>query len=338
MRIAVDAMGSDTCPVPDVGGAVLAAREYGDPILLVGDEQLVRRELGKHEVKGLPIEVVHANQAVTMEDKPSVVGKSKPESSMHVGMTLVKEGRADAFVTAGNTGAVLSIATLHTLHRIPGVKRPAITVLYRVNDQDIIILDVGANADSKPDWLVQYALMGKIYAQHVLGLENPRVALLSNGEEEGKGNQSIHEASALIRRLPLSFVGNIEPKDIVKRGADVIVSDGFVGNIFVKTYEASTRYLVNLIRDELRSSLVSMLGGLLIRAAIQRVRKRIDPFEIGGAPLLGVNGVVIIGHGRSNAMAIKNAVHQARRAVAGRIIESIRVGLQQVPDQASSLP
>jgi phosphate acyltransferase len=333
MRIAIDAMGSDTYPIPDIAGAVLAARESGDTMLLVGEEPLVRRELEKHETTGLQFEVIGATDVIMMTDRPSVVGKAKPNSSMHVGMNLVKAGQADAFVTAGNTGAAHAIATLYTLHRIPGVKRPALSVIYRVGDHQIILLDIGANADAKPEWLAQFAIMGKIYSQHGLGLNNPRVALLSNGEEEGKGNQLVHEASALLQQLQLNFIGNIEPKDVVKGQADVLISDGFVGNIFIKTYEASTRYLAGLIRDELQSSVFSMLGGLLARPALRRVAKRVDPFEVGGAPLLGVNGVVIIGHGRSNAIAIKNAIFQARRAVAGQIIEAIREGLQGIPDR-----
>lgn len=332
MRIALDAMGSDNCPVPDVAGGVLAARELNNTILLVGDENIIKTELSKHNTAGLSVEIVPAQQIVTMTDKPSAVGKSKPQSSMHIGMNLVKDGLADAFVTMGNTGAAHAIATLYTLRRIPGVKRPALSGIYPVGRGYIILLDLGANADSKPDWLAQFAIMGKIYAQNALGLESPRIALLSNGEEEGKGNQLIKDAGELIQRLPLNFVGNVEPKEIMQGKVDVIVADGFVGNIFVKTFEASASYISYLIRDELKQNVFSMLGALLARPAFQRVRKRTDTFEVGGAPLLGVNGVVIIGHGRSNAIAVKNAVRQAGLAVKGRIIDSIREGLQYIPD------
>lgn len=335
MRIALDAMGSDTFPEPDVAGAVLAAREYGETIFLVGDEARIKAELGKHQTAGLKLDIVHAPQMVEMTDKPSVVGKAKPNSSMHVGMNLVKDGRADAFVTAGNTGAALAIATLHTLRRIPGVKRPALSAIIRLEGANAILLDVGANADSKPDWLAQFALMGKLYAQSALGLENPRIGVLSNGEEEGKGNQLVQEASALIRALPLNFVGNIEPKDFLKGTADVVVADGFVGNIMLKSLEGATSKMANVIRTELKRNVLSMLGAALARPAFRRVYKQIDPSEVGGAPLLGVNGVVIIGHGRSNAKAIKNAIGQARKAVAGNLIDSIRHGLDQMtePDQ-----
>lgn len=329
MRIALDAMGSDHCPTPDVAGAVLAAREYGDTILLVGDHAQIEAELAKHDVGGLGIEIYHANDTITMHDKPSVVGKAKPDSSMHVGMNLVKAGKADAFVTAGNTGAALSIATLFTLRRIPGVKRPALSGIVRFRENAVILLDVGANADSKAEWLAQFALMGTIYADNTLGLKNPRVGLLSNGEEEGKGNDLIREATPLIEELNLNFIGNIEPKEMLKGGADVVVSDGFVGNIALKSLEAASSVMGSLIREEIMADTLSKIGGLLARSAFKRVYKQVDPFEVGGAPLLGVNGVVIIGHGRSNDIAIKNAIGQARKAVSGRVIEAIEAGLKE---------
>ncbi len=329
MRIALDAMGSDTFPGPDVGGAILAAKEYGDTILLVGDPAQIEPELAKYQTAGLKLEVVPASEIVTMHDKPSTVGKTKPNSSMSVGMNLIKEGRADGFVTAGNTGAALSIATLYTLRRIPGVKRPALTAFVRIGGQSVILLDVGANADSKPEWLAQFALMGKIYASSTLGLSNPAVGILSNGEEEGKGNELVHEATPLIAALPINFIGNIEPKDLLKGGVDVVVSDGFVGNILLKSIEAASSVMGKLIREEIMHDTISKIGGLLAQNAFRRVYKQVDPFEVGGAPLLGVNGVVIIGHGRSNDVAIKNAIGQARKAVAGNVIQAITAGLKQ---------
>lgn len=330
MRIALDAMGTDSFPEPDVAGGVLAAREFGDTILLVGDPARIQPELAKHDTNGLKLEIVPASEVVTMHDKPSVVGKAKPDSSIHVGMNLVKEGKAEAFVTAGNTGAALSIATLYTLNRIRGVKRPALSAILRVRGRAFIMLDVGANADSKPEWLAQFAMMGKIYAGNALGLSDPRVGILSNGEEEGKGNELVHEATKLIHELPLNFVGNIEPKDMLRGGADVVVSDGFVGNIMIKSLEGATSEMGKMIREEIMRDTVSKLGGLLARGAFRRVYKQVDPFEVGGAPLLGVNGVVIIGHGRSNDQAIKNAIGQARKAVSGQVIEAIATGLKEL--------
>ncbi len=332
MRIVLDAMGSDAMPVPDVEGAVEAARVFTeDTIILVGDEQRVKAELGKHQTSGLKLEVVHASEVVTMEDKPGSVGKTKPDSSMHVGLNLVKDGKADAFVTAGNTGAAHAIATLFTLHRIPGIKRPALSAIIRLRGSEVVIVDAGANADARPDWMAQFALMGSIYAKNALKLSNPRVAVLSNGEEEGKGTEQTRAAAELIAQMPLNFIGNAEPKDMLKGNVDVVVADGFVGNILIKSMEAATSTMAGALRDELMAGVFTKIGALLARPAFDRVRKQIDPFEVGGAPLLGVNGVVIIGHGRSNAKAIKNAIGQARSAVSGRVIESIKMGLQSAP-------
>jgi phosphate acyltransferase len=268
-----------------------------------------------------------------MGDKPGIVGKGKPNSSMHVGMNLVKSNDADAFVTAGNTGAAMTIATLFTLRRINHVKRPALSSIIRVmNNRTIIMLDIGANTDSKAEWLVQFAIMGQIYAQKALGFKNPKVALLSNGEEETKGNQLIHETSELLKASKMNFVGNIEPREMLQGKADVIISDGFVGNIAIKTLEAMGNTLFKLIRQEIQSDPIATVGGLLAQRAFRRVYKQVDPFEIGGAPLLGINGVVIIGHGRSNAKAIKNAIGQARMAVRGDVIQSISNGLNALAE------
>ncbi len=339
MRIVVDAMGSDNRPQPDVEGAVAAAREYSDTIILVGDQRLIEVELAKHETVWLPVEIVHAEDEITMSDKPSIVARSKPKSSMHIGMNLVKEGKGDAFVTCGNTGAALGIATLKTLRRIPGVMRPALTTLLTIGEYRWILVDIGANADCRPEWLEQFALMGSIYAERAMGHQNPRVALLSNGEEEGKGNILIKEATELLSAGTLNFIGNIEPKELFRGYADVIVTDGFVGNIAIKTLEALGDTLFKLIRAEMMGDTRSKLGGLLARPAFKRVYRQVDPFEVGGAPLLGVNGVVIIGHGRTNAMGVKNAIRQARQAVAGHIIEAIQEGVAgyQEADEGPSI-
>jgi phosphate acyltransferase len=327
MRIVLDAMGSDQNPVPDVEGAVLAAREYGETIILVGDQARIEAELSRHTTAGLPLEVVHASEAVTMTDKPGAVGRGKPDSSMHVGMKLVKDGRADAFVTMGNTGATLAIATLHVLRRIRGVHRPALSTLLRLRDHSMILLDIGANADCKPEWLAQFGLMGSLYAEHVMQCDAPRVGLLSNGEEDQKGNTLVRETAELLRNGGVNFIGNVEPKEILGGEVDVAVMDGFSGNVLLKTMEAFGSTLFGLIRQELMADWRSKIAGLLARPAFRRVYHQIDPFEIGGAPLLGVDGVVIIGHGRSNGIAVKNAIRQARSAVSGQIVQAIRLGL-----------
>ena len=327
MKIALDAMGSDRCPVPDVEGAVQAARENGDTIILVGDRATIERELAKYNTDGLKLEVVHASQAVDMHDKPSQVAKLKPDSSMLVAMQLVKDGKADAFVTAGNTGATLAIATLSVLRRIKGVKRPTLTALIPLRGRLFILIDLGANADAKPEWLVQFGMMGSLYAERVIGLKAPRVALLSNGEEEGKGNALVKDTMPLLEKSGLNFIGNIEPKEMLAGAADVIVTDGFVGNVVLKSLEAFGDVLFGIIRDELTANSITKLGALIVRPALRRVYRQVDPFEVGGAPLLGVNGVVIIGHGRTNAKGIKNAIFQAHKAVDGKIIDAIREGM-----------
>lgn len=331
MRIVVDAMGSDNHPGPDVEGAVLAAREFGDTIILVGDRERVQAELARHETTGLSIEVVHASQQITMDDRPGLVGRAKPDSSMHVGMRLVASGDADAFVTAGNTGAVLAIATLHTLKRIRGVHRPALSVIITLEGQSLILLDAGANTDSRPEWLAQYGVMGSLYAERALNRPHPRVGLVSNGEEAGKGTTLVQEAAELLRNNGVNFIGNAEPKEVLGGAVDVAVTDGFTGNVMIKTMEAIGQTIFQLVRRELLADTRSKIGGLLAKPAFRRVYRQIDPFEVGGAPLLGVNGVVIIGHGRSNAWAIRNAIRQARAAVQGQIVEAIRDGLGRQP-------
>jgi glycerol-3-phosphate acyltransferase PlsX len=330
MRIVVDAMGSDSYPAPDVGGAVLAAETWTDDrIILVGQADMIEEELADYDTTGLHLEVVHAAEVIAMDDEPAWAAREKRQSSMHVGMQLVRDGDADAYVSAGNTGGVLAVATLHTLRRIRGVKRPALAAIVPLPAGHFVTLDIGANADCKPEYLVQFALMGSVYARAVLGRTEPRVALLSNGEERGKGNQLVKETTQLLEDSELSFVGNVEPKEAIASRVDVVVHDGFTGNIFIKTIEATASMLTGLIRDEIKASPLTAIGGLLAKPAFERVRKRVDPFEVGGGPLLGINGVVIVAHGRSDAWAIKNAVGQARRAVRGRVLEAIRDGLEQ---------
>lgn len=328
MRIVVDAMGSDDHPRPDVAGAVQAAREFGNTVILVGDKTKIEAELAAQTTTGLPLEIVHASQAITMEDKPSQVVKNKPESSVHVGLALVKNGQADAFVSAGNTGAILAVAMLRQsgLGRIPGIKRPALGVIFPTKHRPMLI-DNGANADCRPEYLLQFGLMGSLYVERVLKIESPRVALISNGEEEGKGNELIKETIPLLAASGLNYIGNIEPKEFMNGAADVGVTDGFTGNLIMKTAESVASYMSTLIRDELMANPITILGGLLTRSAFKRVRGHLDPDEVGGAPLLGVNGVVIVAHGRSNAYAIKQAIGQARRVVENQIVEAITVGI-----------
>ncbi|MBX3054900.1 MAG: phosphate acyltransferase PlsX [Anaerolineae bacterium] len=328
MRIVVDAMGSDNRPGPDVAGAVWAAREFEETIILVGDQAQIEAELAKEDTAGLPIEVRHAATAVPMDAKPTEVVKGLPGSSMHVGLGLVRDGEADAFVTAGNTGAVLAIATLRGvgLGRIPGVKRPGLGVVFPIKERPFLI-DSGANADCKAEYLLQFGIMGSIYMARVHGVENPRVGLISNGEEEGKGTELVKEAGALLKASGLNYVGNIEPKEFMNGAANVAVTDGFSGNLIMKTSEAIAKYMSDAIREQMMAGPRTILGGLLARPAFTRVRRQLDPEEVGGAPLLGVQGVVIIGHGRSGALAIKHAVGQARLVVQSGVVGAIEEGI-----------
>ena len=324
MRIVVDAMGSDNHPGPDVAGAVLAARKFGDAIVLVGDKARVAAELAAHDTAGLSIEVVHATEAIGMKDSPATAARDKRDSSMHVGLQLVREGAADAFVSAGNTGAILAVATLRQtgLGRIRGVQRPALGVVFPIESRPMLI-DNGANADARPEYLLQFGQMGSIYMARMHDIARPRVALISNGEEEGKGNLLIKETIPLMEAGGLNYVGNIEPKEFVRGAADVAVTDGFTGNIMLKTAEAVASYMSDTIRKYIMAGTLTKIGGALAKPAFQRVRDQLNPDEVGGAPLLGVNGVVIIAHGRSNAYAIQQAIGQARRVAERGIVTAI---------------
>ncbi len=327
MRIALDAMGTDSRPVNDIAGGVLAANEFGDTIVLVGDEARINRELQNHQVNDGAVEILHAPADIAMDEKPTDVLKASPTSSIYIALDAVKRGEVDAFVTMGNTGAVHAIATLKTLRRIPGVKRPVLSALFPINHHRMIFLDVGANADVRAEWVPQFAIMGSIYAQRVLGCPLPRIALLSNGAEDTKGNLLIRESAELLRHSNLNFVGNVEPVELMGPVADVVVMDGFVGNIVLKMFEATAHYVATLIRQEFRNDLLSTLGGALAQPAFKRIRRQVDTSEIGGAPLLGVNGVVIIGHGQNSPIGIKNAIQQARAAVREDVIGAIRSGI-----------
>ena len=264
-----------------------------------------------------------------MEDKPAQAMREKRQSSIHIGLNLVRDGQADAFVTAGNTGAVLAVATLHSLKRIPGVLRPALGLLFPTADSTPMLIDAGANADNKPEYLYQFGVMGSLFMQKIKGIENPRVALISNGEEAGKGTSLIQETIPLLQNSSLNYVGNIEPKEFIRGDVDVGVVDGFTGNIIMKMSEAIAGGISDMLREAMMKNPLTILGGLLARPAFRQVRQRMNPDEIGGIPLLGVNGAVIIGHGRSNARAIQTAVYQARALVEANVVAAIASGLTE---------
>ncbi len=332
-RIVVDAMGSDDYPVPDVIGAVMAAREYGVEIILVGDEMKINPLLAAQDPGGLPIRVVHAPGMLTMEDKGMalVLKARRPNSnnSMAIGIDLVKNGLAEAFVTAGNTGAA-SVTAYFRLGTIPGVDRPGLTPVFPTATGSCVVVDVGANPDCKPENLLQFAIMGSIYAEKVRGVKNPKVGLLSNGEEAGKGNDLIKHTYPLLKDSGLNFYGNIEGKELIGGKVDVAVTDGFTGNVLLKSSEAVAKLLMDKIKEAIQSGGIrAKLGGLLVKPALGGIKKLMDPSEEGAAPLLGVNGLIFIGHGRSDAIAIKNAVRVANNAVKANVLESIHTAIEQ---------
>jgi len=332
-RIVVDAMGSDDFPVPDVLGAVMAAREYAVEIILVGDETIIRPVLAAQNPGDLPIRVVHAPDMLTMEDKGMalVLKARRPNSknSMAVGIDLVKNGQAEAFVTAGNTGAA-SVTAYFRLGTIPGVDRPGLTPVFPTACGSCVVIDVGANPDCKPENLLQFAIMGSIYAEKVRGVKNPKIGLLSNGEEAGKGNELIKHTFPLLKDSGLNFFGNIEGKELIGGKVDVAVTDGFTGNVLLKSSEAVAKLLMDKIKEAIQTGgMRAKIGGLLVKPALKGIKKLMDPSEEGAAPLLGVNGLVFIGHGRSDAIAIKNAIRVANNAVKANVLESIRTAIEQ---------
>jgi glycerol-3-phosphate acyltransferase PlsX len=340
MKIVVDAMGGDHAPGVVVAGAVAEARGQGTEIILVGIEDQVRAELAKHgDVSKLPIEVVHAPEVVGMAEHTMAV-KNKRNSSMMVGMRLVKEGRADGFASAGNSGAVMA-AALFGLGRIPGVERPALGSIYPAAPIPCLVIDIGANADCKPEYLIQFAIMGHTYARVMFGLQNPTVGIISNGEEADKGSMLIRETYPLLQASGLNFVGNVEGKDLGKGLANVVVTDGLTGNVIVKLTEGVVGWLGKTLKDRLTGGVrnkvalalmvpgaVLMLPGLaLLWPAVSGLRKSVDWREIGGAPLLGVNGVVIIGHGRSDVKAIQSMIRKTATSVQQDLVNQIKAEL-----------
>jgi glycerol-3-phosphate acyltransferase PlsX len=310
--IALDAMGSDRAPKPEIEGAIQAARHHGAHVVLVGPADVVRAELMRYPLAvGLPIEIAHASEVITMEDKAVQAVRAKRDSSLRVGLRLVRDGSTAGFVTAGNTGAAMATAKI-VLGAIPGVDRPALAAVFPTAIRTVaILLDVGANVDCKPHNLEQFAVMGEIYFRSMFGTRRPRVGLLSIGEEENKGNELTREAFQLLKRLPLNFVGNVEGRDLYSGNVDVIVTDGFVGNVALKTSEGVANLVRATLKETLKTTITRQVGYLLSRSAFSDFKKRLDHTEYGGAPLLGVKGVCFITHGSSNANAIKNAIRVA---------------------------
>ena len=323
VTIAVDAMGGDEAPKAEVEGAIQAARSLGVRVILVGKEEVVRRELAGYDWAGLPITVQHASEQVTMEDSAAKAVRTKRDSSIRVASRLVREGVAQGMVSAGNTGAVMATAKM-VQGMIPGVDRPALATAFpTLKGGPVIVIDVGANVDCNPKMLAQFAVMGEIYSRVIFKKHRPRVGILSIGEEEHKGNDLTRAATPLLKSLPINFTGNVEGRDIYTGDTDVIVCDGFIGNVALKVSEGLVDMIYKTLRESLKATVTRQIGYVLARQAFKEFKKRVDYSEYGGAPLIGVKGVCIITHGRSNANAIKNSIRVAVEFATGRINQQI---------------
>ncbi len=333
VRVALDAMGGDNAPGEIVLGAVQAAREYGMGVYLVGREAAIRAELAKHDTSGLDLPIIHTDEVIEMDEHPANAVRRKKNASMTLALQLVRDGKALGAVSAGNSGAMMA-AALFTLKRIEGVDRPALGGVFPTKDAACLVIDMGANADCKPEFLLQFALMGSIYMERIFGVSSPRVGLLANGEEETKGNQLVQDTHQLLKAnaatLGLNFTGNVEGRDIPGGSADVIVCDGFVGNVVLKLSEGLAETLIGLLRTQMTSTLPSKLAGAVLRPGLRKVFQRLDYAEYGGVPLLGVNGSAIISHGRSKAKAIKNALRVARQTAETNVAGAIADGLAKL--------
>ncbi|MCK8823954.1 phosphate acyltransferase PlsX [Fuchsiella alkaliacetigena] len=328
MEIAVDVMGGDYAPFETVKGAIEALAEIEADIALVGDKEIIEKELKIYDYNEHRLRIEDAPEVIGMDETPAKAIRRKDKSSIVVGANLVKEGQAEALVSAGSTGAVMAAGLLR-VGRIKGVKRPAIATVMPSLVGETLVLDVGAHVDSDPENLVQYALMGSTYVEKILNKDNPKVGLLSVGEEEEKGNELTKEAYQLLEEVNINFIGNVEGRDIFNSDCDVIVCDGFVGNVLLKTAEGLAEAVFKMFKDELEESIVAKLGALLMKSGLKNLKKKVDYTEYGGAPLLGVDGIVIIGHGSSKAKAIKNAITVAEESVKKGVLKLIKENINE---------
>lgn len=322
MRIAVDAMGGDYAPAEIVKGAAMGSKLYGVDVVLVGDETKIKRHLPAELAGSGSITIQHAAEAIGMDEHVDAI-RTKKDASVVVAASLVRKGEADAMVSVGNTGAAMAVATLR-LGRIKGIDRPAIATVWPGKLGPSILLDAGAVADCTVENMVQFALMGSLYAEKVLGIANPRVALLSIGEEKTKGNELTKATHERLESGSLNFVGNVEGRHLFASTADVIVADGFAGNLVLKTAEGLAEHVGQLVKEDLRCHPLAWVPVVMLAPFLKRIRNKLDYSEHGGAPLLGLDGVCIIGHGRSNARAVANAVRAAKEAVDGGVVAAIQ--------------
>ena len=327
MSIVLDGMGSDDRPEPEVHAAVTASHLLDEDILLVGKEDVLKEKLSLIPSDKSRVKIVHATEALDMSDH-ILEARSKKQNTMRIGMELVKNGEADAFVTAGNTGMAMYYAK-KTFGDIKGVIRPCLCALFPVKNGYAAVLDIGANAECRPEFLVQFAMMGKVYAETMLGVENPRIGLLSNGEEEGKGNNLVRNTFPLLQASGLNFFGNVEGKEFFNGQVDVLVTDGFTGNVFLKSTEAVAKLIIDILKEELMSSFRTKMGALLAKPAFGKIKKMLDPAEIGAAPLLGIDSLVFVGHGRSDAKAVVSSIRAAKQAINNGLLGNLRQAISE---------
>lgn len=326
MKIVLDAMGGDKGLGPIISGGLRAAREMGIEIVFVGRRPQIEQELGQHDAEGARFCIVHSDQVVEMSEEPGAAIRAKRDSSMVVGMGLVKTGEAAAFVSAGNSGGTLAAAQLQ-LGRITGIRRAALGTVFPTLDGRCFLLDIGATTDCKPAYLLQFGVMGSAYARGIMHVPEPRVGILSTGEEEGKGSLLVKEAYQLLKSARLNFLGNVEGKDVTDHLADVVVTDGFTGNVFIKTSEGVASLIMKTLQREIKRRPHAVVGAMLARGALRAARACLDYSDYGGAALLGVNGVAIVAHGRSDQKAIRNAVRVAKQSVDFDITAAIKEAL-----------
>lgn len=328
MSIVLDAMGSDDYPKPEIEAAIQFSKETREKIFLVGHRDIIFKHVSENDLSGLPIEVIHAEDILEMGEKAVKSAQQKPNNSMAVGLQLVKQGAAGGFITAGNTGAAM-FNSLRKLGRIQNVARPALTTLFPTHSGYCVVLDIGANSDCRPEFLQQFAIMGSIYAEKMQRISAPRVALLNNGEEAGKGNELARNAYALLESSGLNFIGNVEAKEVFAGKADVVVTDGFTGNVFLKTSEAAAKMMSDLLKESLLSSLKTKVGALLAKDAFNILKIKMDPNAIGAAPLLGIDGLSFVGHGRSNSTALFNGMKLVKEAMDIQLVSILRETIQE---------
>ena len=326
MTIILDAMGSDDYPFPEILGALEAKQLISEEIILVGVKKIILQAMKELSIYTNSFPIVDAPEIVEMWEKPVESAKKKPNNSMAVGIRLVKEKKGTSFVTAGNTGGAM-FNGLRILGRMKGVQRPVLSAIFPTRKGKCIILDIGANADCRPEFLHQFAIMGSIYSEIINNVSNPRVGLISNGEEAGKGNQLVKDTYKLLEKSSVNFIGNVEPKELFAGEADVVVTDGFTGNVFVKGSEAIAKFIIDVLKESLMGSFRTKIGALLAKPAFNKIKSLIDPSAVGAAPLLGLDGLVLVGHGRSDPRAITSSLILAHNATESKLIDKMREGI-----------